>query len=109
MGGWAKIDILSLVIAVVGIVLWQITNDPILALYLSIGADLTGMVPAYIKTYKFPKTESVLVFGMSAIASLLSLLAVKEITIEQISYPVYLLLANLLMIGIILGGDSRRK
>lgn len=102
MGGWAKVDMLSLVIAVVGIVLWQITNDPVIALYLSIGADFTGMVPALIKTYKLPNTESALVFFLGALASLFSLLAVTDISLESISYPLYLLIVNAFMVGLIL-------
>ncbi|MBD3280000.1 hypothetical protein GF389_00565 [Candidatus Dojkabacteria bacterium] len=102
MGGWAKIDILSLIIAIVGIVLWQITNDPILALYLSIGADLAGMVPAMVKTYHLPKTESAPVFFLFAVASLLNILAVESWTVEEIAFPGYLLVVNLVMVGLIL-------
>lgn len=102
MGGWSKIDLLCLGIALLGIVLWQTTHQPSLALYASIAADFTGMVPALIKTYRFPKTEIWLFFLMDAIASALSLLAVGSYTIQQFSYPLYLMLINFSMVLLII-------
>ncbi|OGK16683.1 hypothetical protein A2774_00075 [Candidatus Roizmanbacteria bacterium RIFCSPHIGHO2_01_FULL_39_12c] len=54
MGGWSKSDIICLVIAFMGIFLWQITKNPVISLYFAIVADFTGMIPAIIKTYKYP-------------------------------------------------------
>lgn len=57
MGGWAKEDLLALVIAIVGIVTWQVTDNPVLGLYAAVTADLAGMIPALIKTYRLPDSE----------------------------------------------------
>ena len=57
MGGWSRSDIMCLVIALIGIVVWKSTNNPIMALYASVIADATGMLPALVKTYKYPETE----------------------------------------------------
>lgn len=102
MGGWGKMDILCLLIALLGIFLWQTTKQPIIALFASIMADFTGMIPALIKTYKFPKTEIWTFFILDAIAGTLSLMAVKSFTIEQVSYPIYIALINLAMVVIII-------
>jgi len=102
MGGWAKTDIITLVIAIAGIVMWQITNDPVLALYFAIGADFTGMIPALIKTYKFPHTEIILFFLLDVFAALFSLIAVKEWTVEEFSYPLYIMGINLFMVLLII-------
>ncbi len=102
MGGWAKVDILCLVIALFGIVIWRTTNDPILGLYFAIFADFTGMIPALIKTYKLPHTENVWFFALDTIAGLLTLFAVNSFTAEQIAYPAYVLVINLIMMFLIL-------
>lgn len=102
MGGWEKRDILCLLIALLGIFLWQTTKQPIIALFASIIADFTGMIPALIKTYNFPKTEIWTFFILDAIAGTLSLMAVESFTIEQISYPIYIALINLAMVIIII-------
>lgn len=101
MGGWSKIDLLCLVIALFGIYLWKTTNEPTLALYASIAADFTGMVPAIIKTYRFPKTEIYLFFLLDTFAGLFSLLANKTWSLENISYPIYIMLINLFMVILI--------
>lgn len=106
MGGWEKKDILCLCIAFTGIVLWQTTKNPVLALYASIAADFTGMIPALIKTYHFPKTEVWTFYLLDVFASLFSLLAVKEYTLQQFSYPVYIMVINLAMVLLILRPNS---
>ncbi len=102
MGGWSPIDILCLVIALIGIVLWQTTNNPVLGLYFSIFADFTGMVPALIKTYKLPNTENAWFFGFDVVAGICTLLAVNAFTIEQTAYPIYILSINAVMVFLIL-------
>lgn len=109
MGGWEKIDLLCLGIALLGIVLWQTTKDASLALYMSILADLTGMVPALIKTYKHPETEVWSFFLLDVFAATFSLLAVKSWTIQQFSYPLYLILINLAMVLLILRPRLTKK
>lgn len=97
MGGWNKSDIICLVFALFGIVLWQITKDPAIGLYFAIGADFIGMIPAIVKTYHFPKTEIWLFFGLDIFASLFSLLALNSWTLQEFSYPVYIMLINTFM------------
>lgn len=102
-----KKDIICLFIAIAGIVLWQTTKNPVLALYASIAADFTGMIPALIKTYHFPKTEVWTFYLLDVFASLFSLLAVKEYTLQQFSYPVYIMAINLAMVLLIIRPQSK--
>lgn len=101
MGGWEKKDLLCLFIAVVGIVLWQTTKNPVIALYASIAADFTGMIPALIKTFHLPKTEVWTFYALDTVAAIFSLMAVKNFTIQEFSYPVYILLINFVMVLLI--------
>lgn len=102
MGGWAKTDLLCLVIALVGIILWKTTNNPLLGLYFAILADLAGMVPTIIKTIKWPQTEIILFFVIDVVASLLSILALNSFKLAELSYPLYIFLINLVMVMIML-------
>lgn len=102
MGGWAKLDIACLGIALLGIITWQTTKNPLLGLYFSILADFTGMVPALFKTYRFPKTEIATFFILDVFAALFSLFAMKIFSVENVAYPIYILLINTLMAGLIL-------
>lgn len=102
MGGWSKSDVICLIIAIVGIILWQVTKNPVIALYFAISADFTGMIPALIKTYKFPKTEVYSFFLLDVFAAGFSLLAIKTWTVEQYAYPIYIMLINLIMVILII-------
>ena len=107
MGGWAKSDMICLVIALLGIGLWQTTKQPTLALYAAIAADFTGMVPAIIKTYKFPKTEIWSFFFLDTVAAIFSLMAIKNWRIEEFSFPLYLMLINFAMVLLIVSPRKR--
>jgi len=102
MGGWAKLDIACLAIALIGIVAWQVTSEPILGLYFSILADFTGMVPAILKTYRLPHTENAWFFGLDVAAGIFTILAVTAFTPQAIAYPLYITLINSVMVFLIL-------
>jgi len=102
VGGWAKLDIICLVIAFVGVVFWQISNRPIVGLYASIVADFVGYVPAFVKTYRLPSTEDWRFFAMDSSAAFLSLLALATYSAFSSGYPIYLVLVNAGMVALIL-------
>lgn len=102
MGGWARTDILCLLVALIGIVLWRTTDDPSLALYCSIGADFSGMIPALIKTYRLPETEIWQFYLLDVFAAIFSLLALTSWNVQGYSYPVYILAINIVMVLLVL-------
>ena len=102
MGGWSKSDIACLVIAILGIILWQTTSNPVVALYASILADFVGMIPALVKTYHHPHTEVWYFYGIDTVAGAFSLAAVSIFTLQQISYPIYIMLINGAMVALAL-------
>ena len=102
MGGWAKIDVFCLIIALSGIVLWQTTKEPTLALYASIAADFTGMIPALIKTYRYPQTEIWAFYLLDVFAALFNIFAIKIWTVQQFSYPLYLVIINFAMVILVI-------
>lgn len=108
MGGWAKIDLVCLAIAIIGILVWKTTNNPILGLYTSILADFIGMVPALIKTYRFPHTEIATFFALDILAAGFSLLATQTVTVENTAYPIYIGMINAIMVILILWPRKRR-
>jgi hypothetical protein len=94
MGGWAKTDILCLVVSLLGIVIWKATANPMYGLMASIGADLAGQVPMLIKTYRFPETEVWTFYSLGVVAGLLNLAAVQHWNIQEIIYPLYIVLID---------------
>lgn len=101
MGGWAPTDLLCLGVALVGIVLWQVTNDPLLGLFFAIGADFMGMIPAIIKTYRAPDTEIISFFLLDVFASSFTLAALSVWSVGATAYPLYILGINAFMVTLI--------
>jgi len=109
MGGWSKADIACLVIALIGIIVWQTTSNPVLGLYFSILADFTGMIPAIIKTYRLPHTENAWFFGFDTVSGLLTTLAVTAFVAQQVAYPIYIMLMNGAMVLLIKGRGLQKN
>lgn len=96
MGGSSIIDYVCLGISLVGIIGWKVTGNPLVAVLFSVMANLAAYVPAYIKTWRLPQTESPWFYIIAAIAAFLSLIAYK---IEAASvFQVYVILSALVMI-----------
>jgi hypothetical protein len=107
MGGWARLDVSCLVLALIGIVVWRTTGQPIVGLYVSILADFIGYVPALAKTYKYPHTEDWRFFAIDTVASIFSLAALNHFSALSASYPAYIFLANFSMVVLIFDRKKR--
>lgn len=97
VGGWTKSDIACLTLAIVGIIAWQTTSDPLLGLYFGIAADFMGTIPTLIKTWHLPATEEPQFYIIDATAGAFNMLALTNWTIGDFSYPLYLFLINALV------------
>lgn len=94
MGGWSIRDIACLTVAGIGILAWQTTDNPAMAVYFSVLADFIGMLPTIIKTYHLPKTELWYFFAIDTLAGICNLLAMKEYTIQAVIFPLYIVCIN---------------
>jgi len=109
MGGWATTDLLCLTIALVGILCWKITANPLTGLFFSIAADFSGCIPTLIKTYKYPQTEVWTFYGIGLLAVILNMIAIEKWTVGEYAYPLYIMLINTAMIILILRKDIQKK
>ncbi len=107
MGGTTKFDWVCLGIALIGLVGWKITGDPLLGVWFSVLADFVAYLPAFVKTYYHPHTESPWYYLLSGLAALISLVAYK---IESASiFQIYILLCVIIMTILIYRKDIKRK
>lgn len=102
VGGFRKIDILSLVGAGLSLVLWYFTNEPAIALFLIIIIDLIGANLTFIKSWRNPETEYWFSWAMCGIGGFFGVLSVGNFNFVLLSYPLYIFLINSLMAVIIL-------
>lgn len=109
MGGWSRLDVTCLTIAMIGVLIWQLTSQPLIGLYASVVADFVGMVPAIVKTYRMPHTEDWRFFAMDTVASVLTIIAAGSFSYKETIYPAYLILINGLMVWLALRKVHSRK
>lgn len=102
VGGLSKIDLVCYVLLTVDVVLWLATGQALLALILSVIADLIAFSPTLIKTWRQPWTETPLFFFTMVIASPLNIIAAGTYSFGVLLFPVYLAVANLVEVVLIL-------
>lgn len=82
------------VFAILAIVGWQMTNNPVLAIVLAIVGDLFASVPTVVKTYREPQTEHAGAWGLVTIATLFGALSTEKIDVANLAMPIYLTVMN---------------
>lgn len=94
VGVWSTTvwDFVFFGLGILGLVLWQTLNAPVLALICAITADLSFGIPTIIKTYKDPRSETYFVWLTATISGLLSLFAARHFQFSEVAYPIYLLI-----------------
>lgn len=99
MGGSNKLDYLCFIISIIGIIGWKITGSPLIGLWFSILADFAAYIPAFIKTWKHPYTESPWYYLLGGLAAILSLMTYN---IDSSSiFQIYIALSCVAMIAFI--------
>lgn len=99
-------DLICGILAIISLICWLITKNPILTISFAILADLISTIPTLKKSYYYPDTEYAPTYLLAILAMSITLLANKETTSYSLIYPTYILLMNLLVASIII---TRKK
>lgn len=107
MGGTSKFDWSCLVIAIIGVIGWKTTGDPIVGVWFSVLADFAAYLPAFVKTYHHPHTESPWYYILAGLAAFFSLIAYR---LEAASiFQIYILICVIIMIALIYRKDILKR
>jgi hypothetical protein len=97
-----RLDVWCLSLAIAGIILWIRTKDPLLALLMSIVADILASIPTVVKSYLTPQTESAAAYSLSIISMIVTLLTVRQWNVMSWAFPLYILIINLTFVTLIM-------
>lgn len=89
-------DLLCGFFSLIAIILYLSTNNLGISIFFAILSDLLAYIPTFIKSWKYPETETGSVYISGIINSVLALLTIKNWIFTIYSFPIYLVLANLL-------------
>ena len=102
-------DLICGILAIISLICWLITKNPILTISFAILADLISTIPTLKKSYYYPDTEYAPTYLLAILAVSITLLANKETTSYSLIYPTYILLMNLLVASIIITKKNRNN
>ncbi len=104
---YTEFDVLCQMIAVLGIILWQVFDDPLIALYTSIAVDFIGLLPTLRHSWQKPFEETWQTFAIGALAPIFGFFALDNLTQLNTAYLYYVFLADIAVVFAIL--YSRRR
>ncbi|MFA6254146.1 MAG: hypothetical protein WC640_02755 [Candidatus Paceibacterota bacterium] len=109
MGGFARRDKWALAFAGVSLILWYLTNEPAVALFLAIVIDASGAILTMIKSYEQPATEPLLAWILTFLGGFFAIFAVGSWNWVLLAFPVYVFVINVAIVSSILLGQKRVK
>ena len=92
---WHWIDKWALVGAGIGLTLWGLFNQPVLALAMTIFVDFCGAIPTLRKSYADPESETFIAWFITATGAIFGIFAVGTLNVSLLVYPLYIGLVNL--------------
>jgi len=109
-GGFTKRDKISLSIAGLGILLWFFTKEASLALYITILVNSVGSYLTTIKAFTHPNSETLSTWILATFSGIFSALSVGKLSFILLIYPLYVVIANfLVVIAILLGKRVKNR
>lgn len=97
----SKLDIFCGLVSVCALILWAITGAGLLAIALSIFADLVAGIPTLIKSYKDPESEHPSVFRNGALSALIILLTIDDWYFGVYGFALYILIICGVLYGLV--------
>lgn len=100
-------DLTCGLLSVTAIVFWAITGKGLVALVLSVVADFLAAVPTITKSYRAPVSESGYPFLFGVVTAVITLLTIKDWTLANSAFGVYVLFTDGLIAGLVLLPNAR--
>ena len=105
--GFNRFDICCLLSAIIALILWIVTEDPLLALGLNMGVEFLGTLPTLRKVYYYPKSENLTAWILFLLGNALNLAGLPIWSFVVLSYPSYLFIMSSVVTGLIAWGLYR--
>lgn len=99
---YTRFDVLCQLAAIVGLILWQIFNTPLLAVIASVTIDFIGVLPTFRHAWHKPFEETWITFALSGLGGLVAIFALTAFNWTSLTYPVYIVIVNILVSSLII-------
>lgn len=106
---WYRSDTWCLILAVVSIILWRITGNPVLAIATGITADALAVVPTLLKIQRDPTSENLTAWVFGLVSSVCNIIAVNGWTWANGIYTIYMVVGNIIIVVSLATLQRRQK
>lgn len=100
VGGSSKLDIVCLILGILALIAFVVTGSGLLAISLGVLSDLIAYIPAFVKTYKDPKSEEPFFYILEGIAATFGVVAIGQLRADII-FPIWFALSCIIMLALI--------
>jgi len=97
-----KLDTICIILSMVAVTLWQITNNPVWAVFFITIADALAYTPTFRKAYYKPHQETLITFALNIPKQILILLALSTYSLTTLMFDVYLITANTVFVSMLI-------
>ena|SRR3989344_3963637 len=97
----SKFDIICGSLSLFGLILWQITKIPNIAILFAITADGLAATPTVVKSYTNPETENAIAYFVAMISGVIAILTIKTWGFAHYAFPVYIIAICLILFTLI--------
>jgi len=87
-------DWLAFTGALIGLILWRITNNPLFAIIIVTITDALAFVPTFRKAYYKPYEETLITWFFSSFKFIIAIIAMQSYNVTTTLYPASLVLTN---------------
>lgn len=107
--GITRTDTIFLVVALLGLIPWFLTQDPTLSVIIAVGIDLIAFVPTLRKTWVQPKSETSILYSTNVLRHVLALCSLQTYNIATTLHSLAMITTNTLMVLFILLRKKKEK
>lgn len=84
--------------SLLALILWAITQEPLVAIVFAILSDAFAAVPTILKAWKHPETEAAAPFASGVFSAVTAFFAIQHWSFAEYAFPAYLVLVNVTII-----------
>lgn len=87
-------DLICGAVSLVALLLYVVTRNLGISILFAVLSDALAFIPTFIKSWKFPESESVAGYSFCVVSNIIGLLIIKEWSFTIYSFGLYLIIAN---------------
>ncbi len=106
---FGTVETVCLSLSLLALLLWQVTQNPLVAIFFAIAADFIAYIPTLVKTYKEPGSETALLWFLLMVVGILSAVSSIKIDLANLAFPVFYASINLVVWGFVFLGQRLTK